>query len=73
MRCWGELVMSLRNPYHLLMFHCSLISSGRVKPVIYTKVYSLENLADGLQALEQRKTWGKVAVRVRDDKTKAKL
>lgn len=51
----------------------SLISSGRVKPVIYTKVYPLENLADGLQALEQRKTWGKVAVRVRDEKAKAKL
>lgn len=43
--------------------------------MIYSEVFPLENLAAGLGALEQRKTYGKVVVRVRDEKAsvKAKL
>lgn len=54
----------------------SLVSSGRVTPpVIYEKVYSLETIPDGLRALENRETWGKAIVRIRDEMpvTKAKL
>ena len=45
-----------------------LLASGRAKPVVYTEVFPLERVADGLHLLEQRKTWGKVVVRVRDEK-----
>ncbi|GBE81072.1 Quinone oxidoreductase-like protein [Sparassis crispa] len=53
-----------------------LFASGRATPVVYTEVFPLERLSDGLSALEQRKTWGKVVVRVRDDElgvSRAKL
>ncbi|KAH9917878.1 alcohol dehydrogenase [Epithele typhae] len=52
-----------------------LFASGRAKPVVYSETYPLERLADGLAALEQRKTWGKVIVHVRDASSgpKAKL
>ena len=43
-----------------------LLESGRVRPVIYPEVYPLERLADGLAAIESRKTWGKAVVRVRE-------
>ncbi|KAF7792365.1 hypothetical protein EIP86_003402 [Pleurotus ostreatoroseus] len=46
-----------------------LLSSGRVKPVVYTKVFPLEKTGTGLQALESRKTWGKVIIRIRDADT----
>ena len=32
----------------------------------------LERLADGLGALEKRKTWGKVIVRIRDEQSGAR-
>ena len=52
----------------------SLFSSGRVKPVLYTEVFPLNKIPEGLGKLEQRKTWGKAVVRVREeDSTKAKL
>ncbi|KAI0077906.1 alcohol dehydrogenase [Panus rudis PR-1116 ss-1] len=44
-----------------------LFSSGRAKPVVYPKVYALEEVPQGLRDLEQRKTWGKVAVRIRSE------
>ncbi|KAH9917875.1 alcohol dehydrogenase, partial [Epithele typhae] len=47
------------------LFHW-LVASGRAKPVVYSETYPLDRLADGLSALEQRKTWGKVIVHVRD-------
>lgn len=53
-----------------------LVSSGRVlPPVIYKNVYSLETIPDGLRALENRETFGKAIVRIRDEKPveKAKL
>lgn len=39
---------------------------------MYTEVFPLERLADGLGALEKRKTWGKVIVRIKDENTSAK-
>ncbi|KAH9858599.1 alcohol dehydrogenase [Lenzites betulinus] len=50
-----------------------LFSSGRAKPIVYPQTFSLERLADGLVALEQRKTWGKVIVHVRESDVKPKL
>lgn len=52
---------------------CSLLASGNVAPVIYTEIYPLEKVADGLRALEGRQTWGKAIVRVREDSAVAKL
>ena len=52
--------------------HRSLIESGKLKAVVYSEVWPLERVADGLAALEQRKTWGKAVVQVREDTT-AKL
>jgi len=46
----------------------SLLRSG-VTPVVYPEVYPLERLADGLGALENRKTWGKAIVRIKDEPT----
>ena len=53
--------------------HHSLIESGTLKAVVYSEVWPLERVADGLAALEQRKTWGKAVVRVREDDITAKL
>ncbi|KAI0829943.1 alcohol dehydrogenase [Trametes gibbosa] len=50
-----------------------LFSSGRAKPIVYPQTFPLERLADGLVALEQRKTWGKVIVHVRESDAKSKL
>lgn len=48
-----------------------------MKPVVYTEVFPLEKTGAGLQALESRKTWGKVIIRIRDpdlrNAVKAKL
>ena len=52
------------------------MASGRVKPVTYSTIYTLENLAEGLKAIEERKTWGKAIVQVREEdggKQKSKL
>jgi hypothetical protein len=35
--------------------------------VIFSEIYPLEKVVDGLAALERRETWGKAVVRVRDD------
>jgi NADPH2:quinone reductase len=43
-----------------------MLTKNRVKPVVYDRVYTLENLIAGLGELEQRKTWGKAIVRIRD-------
>ncbi|KAK0504589.1 hypothetical protein EDD18DRAFT_1125491 [Armillaria luteobubalina] len=50
-----------------------LLASGHVNPVNYTEVYTLETIRNGLAALENRKTWGKAIVRVKDETEKAKL
>jgi len=44
-----------------------MLQPGKVTPVAYHEVYPLERLAEGLVALENRKTWGKVVVRVKDE------
>ncbi|KAF9012335.1 alcohol dehydrogenase [Cyathus striatus] len=44
-----------------------LFASEGVKPVTYADVYSLENVVDGLSALERRETWGKVVAQVKPD------
>ncbi|EIN11815.1 NAD(P)-binding protein [Punctularia strigosozonata HHB-11173 SS5] len=53
-----------------------LFQSGKCSPVVYDKVYPLEDLVSGLNDLEQRRTWGKAIARVRPDDrnvNKAKL
>lgn len=45
----------------------SMLQSGKVTPVTYSEVYPLERLSDGLVALENRRTWGKAVVRVKDE------
>jgi len=53
-----------------------LFASGKVKPIAYAETYGLDNLANGLRALEDRKTYGKAIVRVRvesSDSARAKL
>ncbi|KAJ7647302.1 hypothetical protein FB45DRAFT_1100393 [Roridomyces roridus] len=53
----------VREPVHVASVHkavADLLGSGRVSaPVVYRDTYALENLADGLLALEGRQTWGK--------------
>jgi len=49
-----------------------MFSTGKAKPIMYDRIYSLEKLSDGLAAIERRETWGKAIVRVRDE-NKAKL
>ncbi|KAF9521016.1 hypothetical protein BS47DRAFT_1335118 [Hydnum rufescens UP504] len=45
-----------------------LFESKRVVPVVYPEVFrGLESIPRGLQAIERRDSWGKVAVRLRDD------
>jgi len=51
----------------------ALIESGKLRPVVYSEIWPLERVADGLVALEKRKTWGKAVVRVREDDATAKL
>ncbi|OSX66277.1 hypothetical protein POSPLADRAFT_1132996 [Postia placenta MAD-698-R-SB12] len=65
---WGA--YSKLEPQHLPVVHTALLdllASGRVKPVVYTDVFPLERLVDGLLALEKRRTWGKAIVRIRDE------
>lgn len=44
-----------------------LFASNRVKPVTFTKVYALDEVTNGLAALERRETWGKAVVRVNQE------
>jgi NADPH2:quinone reductase len=38
-----------------------------VTPVVFPEVLPLERIAEALGALETRKTWGKVVVRIKDE------
>jgi NADPH2:quinone reductase len=51
----------------------ALFASGRLKPVVYNGHYTLGTLSQGLQDLENRKTWGKVVVRVRESSARGRL
>lgn len=50
-----------------------LLASGRLQPVVYDQEYSLEHVAEALGALEQRKTWGKAVLTIRQEDTQARL
>jgi NADPH2:quinone reductase len=51
-----------------------LFASGRLKPVVYSgRYYTLETLTQALQDLEERKTWGKAVVRVRESPALGRL
>ena len=51
-----------------------LFESKRAAPVMYSEVFhGLESIPRGLQAIESRKSWGKIAVRLREDDAVAKL
>jgi len=47
-----------------------LLSSGRVTPINYSEIFTLDNLAEGLNAIEQRRTWGKAIVRIQEPPAK---
>ncbi|KAN0113465.1 alcohol dehydrogenase [Russula decolorans] len=51
----------------------ALFASGRLKPAVYNGHYTLGTLSQGLQDLEDRKTWGKVVVRVRESSARGRL
>jgi len=70
---WGA--YSIHEPGHVPSVWKALLdlfASGKAKPVIYSEIYPLEKLTDGLAALERRETWGKAIVRVRDEKSTEK-
>jgi len=65
---WGA--YAIKEPGHIPSVYkaiLSMLESGKVTPIIYPEVYPLERLSEGLAALENRKTWGKVVVRVKDE------
>ncbi|KAJ6499270.1 NAD(P)-binding protein [Mycena sanguinolenta] len=75
---WGA--YQVNEPDHMPTVYktfLDLLTSGRVTPpAVYKDTYSLDNLADGLHALETRKTWGKAVVKVKEEEPrveKAKL
>ena len=52
----------------LLTFYCCrLFTSERVKPIIYTEIFPLQDLPRGLGALERRETWGKTILHIKDE------
>jgi len=73
---WGA--YSVKEPGHIPSVWkgiFDILSSEKVLPVVFPEVLPLEQLTDALAALENRKTWGKAVVRIRneDEKHKAKL
>ena len=42
-------------------------------PVVYERIFRLEDLPAGLDALEKRQTYGKAVVCIREDDERAKL
>jgi len=51
-----------------------LLEAKKVTPVVYHRSFKLEELPQGLDALEKRQTYGKVVLRVHDEEeTQAKL
>ena len=50
-----------------------LLGSGKVVPALYDPIFDgLEQVGQGLDDLDKRKTWGRAVVRVRKDDSKAK-
>ena len=50
-----------------------MLVKKRVNPVVFSHTYTLESATQGLDDLEQRKTWGKAVTRVREEPVTAKL
>lgn len=50
-----------------------MLAEGQLKPVVYDEEYRLEQVAEALGALEQRKTWGKAVLTVREENERARL
>ncbi|PFH51492.1 hypothetical protein AMATHDRAFT_142267 [Amanita thiersii Skay4041] len=50
-----------------------LLASGKIHPVVYGKVYPLEDISEGLAAIERRETWGKAVIKVQEDLAKARM
>ncbi|KAG6880314.1 hypothetical protein C0992_011063 [Termitomyces sp. T32_za158] len=44
-----------------------LLTSSKIVPVMYKRIYTLETLSEGLAAIERRETWGKAIVRIRNE------
>ncbi|KAG8932890.1 hypothetical protein FRC02_000400 [Tulasnella sp. 418] len=55
----------------------ALYESGKLKPIIYSEVFSFESLPQGLKAIADRQTWGKAVLRIKEEHSestpKAKL
>ncbi|KAG9045968.1 hypothetical protein FS837_005326 [Tulasnella sp. UAMH 9824] len=49
-----------------------LYQKGALKPVLYSKIFPFEALATGLAAIEDRSSYGKVILKIKED-TKARL
>ena len=50
-----------------------LLESGSLQPVVYNEQFTLEQVSEALVALEQRKTWGKAILTVREEDGQARL
>lgn len=66
---WIGLHVSLSEFISLIVFvsHRSLLSEGSFKVMVYPTIYSLESIPEGLKEIEDRKTWGKAVVKVRNE------
>lgn len=49
-----------------------LFTTGKLKPVIYHEVFPLDRLVEGLDAIAQRKTYGKAILHIKDEPVSAK-
>lgn len=69
------LLSYLRTPCSQLMkWRQRLWESKKALPLVYSKIYyGLEGVSAGLKAIEDRETWGKATVRIRDDTPSPKL
>lgn len=58
----------IQHAFQVVMEVLDLLSTGKLKPILYDKTYDgLEKVSEGLQDLENRKTWGKGVIRVRQN------
>jgi NADPH2:quinone reductase len=72
---WGAYLK--KEPSHVPKVWDALFrsfESGKVQPVVYSKIYrGLGAVSAGLKSIEDRESWGKVIVRVKDEEAKPKL
>ncbi|KAJ7783214.1 alcohol dehydrogenase [Mycena metata] len=71
---WGA--YRVKEPEHMPSVYkafLDLLESRRVSPpVVYQEIFKLDKVVDGLRALENRQTWGKAVVRVKDEERAVK-